>query len=93
MTLVGVSISVSVSFAIIAYNASTLKEYVFGRRKSHKTNNKTNSPVEPKPPTVQQARQQAILQMEQIREQFKLNKGIRTDDEYSWSGSGSDQMV
>ncbi|KAJ6177983.1 hypothetical protein N7519_008444 [Penicillium mononematosum] len=89
----GVSISVSVSFAIIAYNASTLKEYVFGRRKSQKTNKPTNSPVEPKPPTVQQARQQAKLQMEQIRERFKLNNGMRTDDEYSWSGSGSDQMV
>jgi hypothetical protein len=34
-----------------------------------------------------------IIQTERIRKQSKLDRGMRTDDEYGWSGSGGDQMV
>ncbi|KGO65942.1 hypothetical protein PITC_021430 [Penicillium italicum] len=85
----GVSIFVSGFFAVIAYNASTLKEYAFGRRKSQKRKMTTNTTVEPKEQTLQQAK----LQMEQLREQLILSKRMKKEDEYSWSISGGEQMV
>lgn len=89
MVSVGVPIFVSGFFAVIAYNASTLKEYAFGRRKSQKRNIATTTSAEPEPPTIQQAK----LQMEQLREQSNLSKGTKRGDKYSWSVSGGDQMV
>ncbi|KAJ5519168.1 hypothetical protein N7453_001590 [Penicillium expansum] len=54
-----------------------------------KRNMTTNKSVEPKQPTIQQAK----FQMEQLREQLILSKGTNRDDKYSWYVSGSDQMV
>lgn len=81
---VGVSVAVSGFFAVIAYNASTLKEYAIGRRKIQKRNIPTNLPAELKPPTIRQPK----LQIEKLREQSKFGKETKKDDEYSWSVSG-----
>lgn len=76
-------------FAVIAYNASTLKEYAFGRRESQKRNIPTNLAAELELPNIRQPK----LQIEQLREQLKLDKETKKEDGYGWFVSGGDHIV